>query len=141
MLLFLVAPCLVVAVQPCMEWIPILKKINFQFRFLKMKFFFQLLATFFYKILLFKNSRKVQICRNLLDWILQGFSILLHPVNFKKDHLILKLDRSKEKKKISRPIMKVFHSWNPIFIKAPLKREVQNFHIKREGLVKYSGLF
>ena len=63
-----------------------------------MKFFFQLLATFFYKILLFKNSRKVQICRNLLDWILQGFSILLHPVNFKKDHLILKLDRSKEKK-------------------------------------------
>ena len=141
MLLFLVALYLVVAVQPCMEWIPILKKINFQFLFLKMKFFFQLLATFFYKILLFKNSRKVQICRNLLDWILQGFSILLHPVNFKKDHLILKLDRSKEKKKISRPIMKVFHSWNPIFIKAALKREVQNFHIKREGLVKYSGLF
>ena len=82
----------------------------------------------------------MQICRNLLDWILQGFSILLYPVNFKKDHLILKLDRSKEKK-ISRPIMKVFHSWNPIFIKAPLKREVQNFPIIREGLVKYSGLF
>ena len=30
MFLFLVTPCLVVAVQPCMEWIPILKKIIFQ---------------------------------------------------------------------------------------------------------------
>ena len=26
MFLFLVAPCLIVAVQPCIEWIPILKK-------------------------------------------------------------------------------------------------------------------